>query len=279
MSIPYMPLYVSDFEADTTHLNIEEDGAYNRLLRLCWRTPGCSVPSDPKWIARQMRVDIETFDRLVHPLIEEYFKIKKGRVFSPRQQVEFDRINSTTKKRSNAGKKGGRPPKLLKNNETGKSRDKAGPKQPEPEPYLDIEEEKIHKKENPIDVLKTVLSEQSARDVIEHRLKLKRPLTCRAASGLINQYLKCRDGPEAAVEAQITAGWVGFKPDWYDNQNGKGKSNGKRNYNAAEVRESIMQSSGLAPEDCGYRGQRDREQPYDRGTIDGAYTVVDPRPV
>ena len=32
--LPYFPLYPTDFEADTSHLTLEEDGAYNRLLRL-----------------------------------------------------------------------------------------------------------------------------------------------------------------------------------------------------------------------------------------------------
>ena len=32
--IPYLPLYVNDFEGDTAHLSLEEDGAYNRLIRL-----------------------------------------------------------------------------------------------------------------------------------------------------------------------------------------------------------------------------------------------------
>ncbi|MCP5097247.1 MAG: YdaU family protein, partial [Chloroflexi bacterium] len=36
MSLPYFPMYPTDFEADTSHLTLEEDGAYNRLLRLMW---------------------------------------------------------------------------------------------------------------------------------------------------------------------------------------------------------------------------------------------------
>lgn len=35
MGLPYFPLYVDDYEADTPHLTLEEDGAFSRLLRLC----------------------------------------------------------------------------------------------------------------------------------------------------------------------------------------------------------------------------------------------------
>lgn len=83
MRTPYFPMYPADFEAKTSHLTLEEDGAYNRLLRLCWMTPGCSLPDDAAWIARRMRVSSADFDRVVRPLLDEFFKREKGRVFSP----------------------------------------------------------------------------------------------------------------------------------------------------------------------------------------------------
>lgn len=121
MSIPYIPLFVADYESDTAHLSIEEDGAYNRLLRLCWRSPGCSIPDDDAWIMRRMRVDAETYARVVRPIIEEFFVVEKARLFSHRLKQEFERANKTHEKRSAAGKKGGRPRKPLKKRETRKS--------------------------------------------------------------------------------------------------------------------------------------------------------------
>jgi uncharacterized protein YdaU (DUF1376 family) len=118
MSIPYMPLYIADYEADTAHLNPEEDGIYTRLLRLCWRTPGCSVPDDPEWLSRMLRVSPEYLAEKVQPIVSEFFKREKARLFSKRQQEIFDRINATSRARSDAGKKGGRP---LKSHEKSKS--------------------------------------------------------------------------------------------------------------------------------------------------------------
>ena len=131
MSIPYIPLYVTDYEADTAHLTLEEDGAYMRLLRLCWRTPGCSIPDDPEWIKRRLRVDDATYERSVAPVIEEFFSRAKARLSQPRLQREWERINETSQKRREAGKKGGRPSKSLKTAEKSESRAKAGPKQNE----------------------------------------------------------------------------------------------------------------------------------------------------
>lgn len=83
MSLPYFPMYPTDFEAKTSHLTLEEDGAYNRLMRLMWMTPGCSLPNDDRWIMRRMRVDQDTFDRVVRTIIDEFLVRKKGRIFSP----------------------------------------------------------------------------------------------------------------------------------------------------------------------------------------------------
>ena len=136
-SLPYYPFYPSDFEGKTSHLTLEEDGAYNRLLRLMWMTPGCSLPNDDAWLARRMRVDASTFARVVKPLIDEFFKVAGGRIIQPRLREEFEKADVTYRRRSEAGKKGGRP-KALDNKgideKAGLSRGKAGPKQPEPEP-------------------------------------------------------------------------------------------------------------------------------------------------
>lgn len=134
MSLPYFPMYPSDFEAKTSHLTLEEDGAYNRLLRLSWMTPGCSLPDDPAWIARRMRVDLATYERVVAPLLVEFFYRAERRVRNPKlTEIHHESVTKHAK-RVDAGKKGGRPAKALKTNETGQSNAKAMPKQPEPEP-------------------------------------------------------------------------------------------------------------------------------------------------
>jgi len=126
-------MYPTDFEADTSHLTLEEDGAYNRLLRLCWMTPGCSLPDDDAWIMRRTRVDQDTFDRVVKVVISEFFTRGNGRVSNARLAKEFDAAQSAHSKRVSAGKIGGKA-KALKTKETDPSNAQAMLKQPEPEP-------------------------------------------------------------------------------------------------------------------------------------------------
>lgn len=129
----FMPLYVDDYEAATPHLTLEEDGAYNRLLRLCWRQPDCTIPNDPNWISRMLRVDKQTFDKIVAPLLAEFFSEQRGRLFQKRQREEFLKGKHIFEKRREAGRKGGKAKsQKTKDNQDSNANEvpEANPKQP-----------------------------------------------------------------------------------------------------------------------------------------------------
>lgn len=160
MSIPYIPLYVADYEADTAHLTLEEDGAYNRLLRLCWRTAGCSIPADRKWIMRKMRVSADEYDRVVEPILEEFFTLGMGRWFNARLQYEMERVTERSEARSAAGRRGAakrwQKTKPLKNKDTGDGKANADAManrwhpEPEPEPKEDTNVSSTRKRKSRI---------------------------------------------------------------------------------------------------------------------------------
>ena len=133
MSLPYFPLYPSDFEAKTSHLTIAEDGAYNRLLRVCWMTPGCSMPADEAWIMRRVRAHAEDEKEAVRAVLDEFFTVKGGRYSNARLTKEWLAANEAHDRRKNAGSKGGKA-KSLKTLVAAPSNAKAMLKQPEPEP-------------------------------------------------------------------------------------------------------------------------------------------------
>jgi len=133
MSLPYFPMFPTDFEAKTSHLTLAEDGAYNRLLRLMWMTPGCSLPDDDRWIMRRMRCSKEEFEMVVLVVIEEFCERKDGRVSNAKLTRVFEQSDEAHKKRVAAGSKGGKS-KSLKTNNSRPSNAKAKTKQPEPEP-------------------------------------------------------------------------------------------------------------------------------------------------
>ena len=138
MSLPYFPMYPSDFEAKTSHLTLAEDGAYNRLLRMCWMTPGCSIPDDEAWIMRRLRAHSEDERQAVRTVISEFFESEDGRLFQPRLRREALLADEKHARRANAGRKGGIAKAALKTNDFPAGNAKAMHKQPEPEPEPEV---------------------------------------------------------------------------------------------------------------------------------------------
>ena len=140
MSLAYFPMYPDDFEADTAHLTLAEDGAYNRLLRLCWRTPGCSIPADRQWVYRRLRALSDEDRAVINTVLDEFFVEQEGRFSNARLMKEWLAANEAHDRRKKAGSRGGKN-KALKTNETAPSNAQAKPKQPEPEPEPEVRED------------------------------------------------------------------------------------------------------------------------------------------
>ena len=133
MSLPYFPMYPTDFEAKTSHLTLAEDEAYNRLLRVCWMTPGCTMPVDEAWIMRRARAHTDMEQDAVRTVLGEFFTVENGRYSNARMQREWLAANDAHERRKNAGAKGGKA-KAASLNDKPSSNATAMPKQPEPEP-------------------------------------------------------------------------------------------------------------------------------------------------
>lgn len=146
MKYPYMPLFVSDYEGDTAHLSILEDGVYMRMLRLCWRTPGGTLPDDKDWLIRRLRITEIEYEQIAKTVIDEFFKKCKGRLINPRLKAELQKVIITSEARAKAGAKGGKAGKSLKtlnkesspaqaNAKQTPSKKEANDKHPYPYPY------------------------------------------------------------------------------------------------------------------------------------------------
>ena len=69
----------------------------------------------------------------------------------------------------------------------------------------------------PVQELQTVLDQERAMAVVEHRQRIRKPLTAHAAKLLAAQLGKVPD-PNEAADAMICNGWQGFKPEWLENR-------------------------------------------------------------
>ena len=106
----WMPLYVGDWDADTAHLDCEQDGAYGRLIRHYWKN-GAPVDDDAM-LARIVRMERARWRR-VRPAIAPFFEIRDGRWFHKRVEAELQRALQIIERRREAGRQGGRPKKQM----------------------------------------------------------------------------------------------------------------------------------------------------------------------
>ena len=113
MSAPYMPLFIGDYLADTTHLTRSEHGAYLLLLMAMWRAGG-KLPNDPARLARIALASPSEWDEL-QPVMMTFFKRRGGHITHERLAREFTKYVAKSDALSRAGKRGAQE-KRNKNN-------------------------------------------------------------------------------------------------------------------------------------------------------------------
>lgn len=101
MSRPWMPLYVADYLADTTHLTAAEHGAYLLLIMHYWQTGG--LPADDGKLARIARMPEREWLKS-RETIAEFFA--EGWTHS-RIDRELSDARAAYERRAKAGRKGG----------------------------------------------------------------------------------------------------------------------------------------------------------------------------
>lgn len=120
--LPFMPLYVADYEAATAWLTLAQDGLYSRTLRLMWLTPNCTLPNDKAWLMRRLRITEQEYENDFLVIKDEFFQVKRGRIMQKRLHAEFGKAKDISNERSIAGKKGVKA-KALKNNKKTESKE------------------------------------------------------------------------------------------------------------------------------------------------------------
>lgn len=102
----YYSFHIGDYRAATAHLSNEEDLAFRRLLDMYYDTEE-PIPLDTQWVARRLRVDIDT---LVTVLNDMFVHTENGWKHS-RCDAEIAHYHELAQRNRENGKKGGRPKK------------------------------------------------------------------------------------------------------------------------------------------------------------------------
>ncbi len=101
-ALPYIPLYVADYLADTSHLSTLEHGSYLLLIMNYWQR-GEALPSDDVKLARIARLSAKEW-AAVKPAIAEFFVEQDGTWTSRRIETELQKVRDKSETRAKAGK-------------------------------------------------------------------------------------------------------------------------------------------------------------------------------
>lgn len=102
---PWMKLYIGDYRSDTGHLSAAQHGAYLLLIMHYWKQG--RLPGEDEQLARIAAMTPDEWKQN-RETIQEFFDDdwRHGRI-----DREIDAFDTSVKRRSKAGKLGGRPPK------------------------------------------------------------------------------------------------------------------------------------------------------------------------
>lgn len=104
---PFMPFFIGDYMADTTHLTTAQHGAYMLLLLACW-TRGGALPDDNAELSRITRCRIDRWRNTVRPIMETFFQIAEGKWTHKRIDKELAKVRRRADVSRENGRLGGR---------------------------------------------------------------------------------------------------------------------------------------------------------------------------
>lgn len=97
----WMPLYVSEYLADTMHLNAEQHGAYLLLLMAAWKNDG-AIPADPSSLQQIARMTPQQWIKNA-PTLLRFFAEEGDSLVHGRVRIELAKAKENVAKKSRAG--------------------------------------------------------------------------------------------------------------------------------------------------------------------------------
>jgi len=101
----WMPLYVSDWDASTRHLDVAEDGAYGRLVRFYWRNG--PPPDDDAKLARIVGATLPRWLKM-RATLAAFFAVGDGVWRHKRVELELERAAAAHARAVERARAGGR---------------------------------------------------------------------------------------------------------------------------------------------------------------------------
>jgi len=111
----YYQFNIADFNLHTSHLTLEEEAIYRRLLDYYYDIEG-PIQQETKSVFRRLR--LSKYSETATAILDEFFELRDGYYHNSRADKEISRYQKRVQVAKNNGKKGGRP-KEPKENQVG----------------------------------------------------------------------------------------------------------------------------------------------------------------
>jgi len=216
---PYFQFYASDWLAGTRGLSAAEMGVYITLLAMMYEREA-PIDMDHDRLARLCGATPAAFRKCLSALIEEgKIEDTDEGLFNKRARKE---IQIREKKRevnsSNANERWRKTKQKQRKADATASNSQCETDAPQNQNQNQKDKANaLSARAKPLSILAEVLGDELAREVVEHRKRLRAPLGDRAAKKLAAEFERCANKGHA-VDVMLASGWRGFEYDWYANK-------------------------------------------------------------
>ena len=114
---PFWPVATDAIIADTTHLSVDQFGAYMLLMFAQWRQNGKPLPDNNDMLSRICRVTQTRWKKVLRPILEPFFEITDLGWSQKRVEKDFKIVIEKIQKNRERAARGGKA-KARKYNET-----------------------------------------------------------------------------------------------------------------------------------------------------------------
>ena len=202
----YYKFNIPDWHLATSHLSLEEEAVYFRLLNYYYDTER-AISLETQTVIRRLR--LETHSVMVGLMLEEFFNLQHDGWHHTRCDSEIEKYHSKAEVNKKVGKLGGRPKKIkdLENNpQKTQTVSKNNPQETLTTNYKLLTTNQLNTPEG--------VSDSVFKDFKKLREKHKAPITETALKGLKREADKAKITLEAVMVMCCERGWRGFKAEW-----------------------------------------------------------------
>ena len=211
----YYKLNIPDWNLSTSHLTLEEEAIYFRLINHYYDTE--QPFTDLEMVFRRLRIVKQTAQAML--ILREFFIEEDGEWHHARCDKELEAYTAKSLKNNENGKRGGRPKKPKQNPVGFFDEPTSNPDETlntNHKPLTINQEPETKRKNTKVFSIDTMLEigPELAMEFMRHRKAVKAPLSAIAWDQFVKEAGKAGWTVEEAVRECIGRGWKSFKADW-----------------------------------------------------------------